>query len=189
MTRAPHPSEDVSVPVPGEWLIEAQRRAEECSHKNALTLELRDPPVAARILWMLAQGVPKLRIHQATGVCRKVIARMAWDNRETLETKKKEFSREYAIVAESYKDLLLEKAAQLEDDPEQLKAISPDKLAITMAIATDKAMLLAGMASTVVEFRKGASIDDAAKMIAEARARVANKLKSEAIDAEVITTQ
>jgi hypothetical protein len=42
------------------------------------------------------------------------------------------------------------------------------------------------MATTVVEHRKGASIDDAAKMISEARTRIANKIRESAIEAEII---
>jgi hypothetical protein len=42
------------------------------------------------------------------------------------------------------------------------------------------------MATSVVEHRKGASIDDAAKMIADAKARIANKVREEAIEAEVV---
>jgi hypothetical protein len=47
-------------------------------------------------------------------------------------------------------------------------------------------MQLSGMATAVVEHRQGASIDDAAKMIAEARSRLANKVKERAIEAEVV---
>jgi hypothetical protein len=42
------------------------------------------------------------------------------------------------------------------------------------------------MASTIVEHRKGPSIDDAAKMIAEAKSRIANKVKAQAVEAEIV---
>jgi hypothetical protein len=42
------------------------------------------------------------------------------------------------------------------------------------------------MATTVVEHRKGASIDDAARMISEAKARIANKMKEKVIDVEFV---
>jgi hypothetical protein len=64
--------------------------------------------------------------------------------------------------------------------------ISPDRLALTVGIMTDKASQLSGMATTVIEHRRGASIDDAAKMIEEARMRVANKAKEVTVEAEVI---
>lgn len=92
----------------------------------------------------------------------------------------------YAIAAQEYTDLLFERSQQLFDTPEELAKISPDKLALTVGILTDKAAQLTGMASTIVEHRKGPSLDDAAKMIADAKNRIANKVKSEAIDAEVV---
>jgi hypothetical protein len=186
MTDDDKPSEELTAPIPGEWFDEVRRRAEACKHENSLVYELRHPEKAARILWMMAQGVSLNKISREMGVNRTVIRRMCWRHSDTLESKKKEFSREFAIAAETYKDLLLEKADQLFDDPEQLKLISPDKLALAMAITTDKSMLLAGMASTVVEFRKGASLDDAAKLIEQARARVAEKVRETAIEAQII---
>lgn len=92
----------------------------------------------------------------------------------------------YAIAAQEYTDLLFERATQLYDDPDSLAKISPEKLAITVGILTDKAAQLTGMATTVVEHRKGASLDDAAKMISEVRTRIANKIREGAIDAEII---
>jgi len=38
----------------------------------------------------------------------------------------------------------------------------------------------------VIEHRKGASISDAAKVISEARARIASKIRDGAIDAQII---
>jgi hypothetical protein len=90
------------------------------------------------------------------------------------------------MAAETYTDLLFAKADQLSDDPEQLKNISPDRLAITVGVLTDKSMQLSGMATAVVEHRQGASIDDAAKMIAEAKSRIASKVKAKAVEAEIV---
>jgi hypothetical protein len=42
------------------------------------------------------------------------------------------------------------------------------------------------MANTVIEHRSGASIEDAAKMIEDAKKRVAEKLRDQAIEAEVV---
>ena len=92
----------------------------------------------------------------------------------------------YAIAAQDYTDLLFERSQQLFDNPDELAKISPDKLAVTVGILTDKAAQLTGMASSIVEHRKGASIDDAAKMIFDAKARIASKIKNDAIDVEII---
>ena len=72
------------------------------------------------------------------------------------------------------------------DNPDELAKISPDKLAVTVGILTDKAAQLTGMASSIVEHRKGASLDDAAKMIFDAKARIASKIKEDAIEAEIL---
>jgi hypothetical protein len=55
-----------------------------------------------------------------------------------------------------------------------------------VGILTDKAAQLTGMASSIVEHRKGASLDDAAKMIFDAKARIASKIKEDAIEAEIL---
>jgi endonuclease III len=80
----------------------------------------------------------------------------------------------------------MEKAERMMDNPEQLDNISPDRLALTVGIFTDKAAQLSGMASAIIEHRQGTSVEDAAKVIAEARARIAEKVKNQAIEAEVI---
>ncbi len=180
-------AETTELTRPEDWMNEVRIRAEENSH--ACCIERRDPQLAANVLWRMAQGVSANKIMQELGVQRDVIRRLAWRHKDTLETKKKEFSREYAMVAEEFKNILLVKADQLLDNPEQLEALSPDKIAITVAIMTDKSMALSGMAGVVIEHRKGASIDDAMKFREETRARVANKKREDAIEAEIITNE
>ena len=192
--RQPQPlpaklAERINTDIPEEWFNEVRLRAQSFEGQNMnRCVELTKPQEAARALWMLAQGIPRYDIADATGLSYAAIRAMEWRHTDTLESKRKEFSREYAMVAMDYKNLLFLKAEQLDRDPEQLKMVSPDKLAVTMAIATDKAMALSGMAGIVIEHRKGASIEDAAAAITAARARVADKLRAQAIEAEVVTT-
>jgi hypothetical protein len=167
-----------------EWFQEVLDRAKE--HGEKKRVEFWNPHGAAKALWGLAQGKSHNKIAQESGLDRKTVRELEWRHTDTLDTKRKEFSRKYAIAAEEYTDLLFQKAEQLADDPEQLKNISPDRLALTVGIMTDKATQLAGMAGIVIEHRKGASIEDAAKIISEAKARIANKVKAQAIDAEII---
>lgn len=148
-------------------------------------IEKRHPHVAAKALWMLSQGAPVAAISRVTSLGHSAIRSLEWRHNDTLETKRKEFSQKYAMAAAEYTDLLFEKAEQLAKDPDQLAKISPEKLALTVGIMTDKAAQLSGMASVTVEHRRGPSIDDAAKMIAEAKMKIANKVRSEAIDAEL----
>jgi hypothetical protein len=170
-------------PDKSEWFLEVKERAKSLHRNN---VEHYAPNKAALALFMLSQGARISEISQRTILSRDVIRSLEWRHTDTLETKRKEFSMRYAIAAQEYTDLLFERATQLFDDPDSLAKISPEKLAITVGILTDKAAQLTGMATTVVEHRKGASIDDAAKMISEARTRIANKIRESAIEAEII---
>jgi hypothetical protein len=53
-----------------------------------------------------------------------------------------------------------------------LKKINPKDLALTAAIGTDKPMQLRGEATSVVEHRKGASLEDVLAMKADLAKRV-----------------
>jgi DNA-binding phage protein len=161
---------------------------ERAKHLPRNCVENNKPHVAAKALWMLAQGGQISTIANITGLGHETIRRLEWQHSDTLETKRKEFSMRYAIAAAEYTDLLFKKAEQLSNDPEQLKVISPDRLALTVGIMTDHASKLMGMATTVVEHRKGTSIADAAKLIEDAKARAANKLRenSVVVEAEIV---
>ena len=168
--------------IPPEWFNEVRLRAEaETSSKTCI--ERLAPQLAAQALWMLAQGMTYTKISKETGFDRGTVRSLEWRHTDTLETKRKEFSRRYAMVAEEFTDILFTKAGQLADNPEQLQAISPDKLALTVAIMTDKSMALSGMAGVVIEHRKGASIDDAIAAIAAAKARAATRI----VEAEILS--
>jgi len=163
-----------------EWFLEVKERAKSLPRNS---IEHYAPNKAALALYLLAQGAKITEISKKTGVSRDIIRSLEWRHNDTLETKRKEFSMRYAIAAQEYTDLLFERANQLFEDPDSLSKISPEKLAITVGILTDKAAQLTGMATTVVEHRKGASLDDAAKLISEARSRIA---KGKVVEAEVV---
>ena len=165
------------------WFLEVRERAK-LSPGNCV--EHYAPNKAAMALWLAAQGARISEIRDKTGLGRETIRGLQWRHSDTLETKRKEFSMRYAIAAQDYTDLLFERSQQLFDNPDELAKISPDKLAVTVGILTDKAAQLTGMASSIVEHRKGASLDDAAKMISEARTRIADKIRERAIEAEIV---
>jgi len=165
------------------WFLEVKERAK-LNPSNCV--EHYAPNKAAMALWLAAQGARITDIQKKTGLGRETIRGLQWRHNDTLETKRKEFSMRYAIAAQDYTDLLFERSQQLFDNPEELAKISPDKLAVTVGILTDKAAQLTGMASSIVEHRKGASLDDAAKMIFDAKARIASKIKEDAIEAEIL---
>lgn len=163
-----------------EWFDEALARAR--LHNNRNRVEFHNPNGAAIALWGLAQGKTYAQISKESGIDRRTIRDLEWRHEDTLESKRKEFSRKYAIAAEEYTDLLFMKAEQLAEDPDQLKSISPDRLALTVGIMTDKATQLAGMAGVVIEHRNGHTIEDAAIMIAKAKSKVAQKASTVIID-------
>jgi len=165
------------------WFLEVQERAR---LNPGTCVEHYAPNKAAMALWLAAQGARITDIQKKTGLGRETIRGLQWRHNDTLETKRKEFSMRYAIAAQDYTDLLFERSQQLFDNPDELAKISPDKLAVTVGILTDKAAQLTGMASSIVEHRKGASLDDAAKMISEARTRIADKIRERAIEAEIV---
>ena len=163
-----------------EWFIEVRERAKSFPRNS---VEHYAPNKAALALFLLSQGARITDISKKTGLSRELVRSLEWRHSDTLETKRKEFSMRYAIAAQEYTDLLFERANQLFKDADSLAKISPEKLALTVAIMTDKAAQLTGMATTVVEHRKGASLDDAINLIKEAKKRISN---GKVIEAEVV---
>jgi hypothetical protein len=158
--------------------VETIRKAEGLHHNCA---EHRDPYKCAMALWRRAQGIPLRQIAAELGMTPGGIRRLEITHAKALDEQKRRFSALYAQAATEYTELLFEKADRLRDNPEQLDGISPDRLALTVGIMTDKAAQLAGMPSTVVEVRSGVSIEDAIKYIEEAKARVAEKVRQAGI--------
>jgi len=168
---------------PPEFIRRIQQLAEGGDARN---IENQDPFRAAVAMWRLAQGVSLNRVCQETGFERLTLRNLAIRHQSTLSDQKAKFAAMYAQAASEYTELLFEKADRMRDNPEQLDQLSPDRLALTVGIMTDQAAKLSGMASSIIEHRKGASIEDASEMIAAARARVAEKLRARAIEAEVL---
>jgi hypothetical protein len=143
------------------------------------------PDVAAKALWLLAQGANFPDIRRITGLSHETIRRLEWSHSDTLEQKRKHFSMRYAMAAMEYTDLLFKKAEQLYDDPEQLAQVSPEKLATTVGIMQDKASSLAGHTGEVNK-KEGLSIEDALVLIEASRKKIAEKAQNKVIEAEVI---
>lgn len=166
-----------------EFSDEVRERAKLVSRNS---VEHQKPQLAIKALWMLSQGATISQVARTTGLSSEAVRKLEWRHTDTLESKRKEFANRYAMVAAEYTDLLFEKSQQLMDSPEELAKISPDRLALVVGIMTDKSSQLAGMATSVIEHRRGASLDEAAKMIEEARMRVVNKAANKTIEAEVV---
>lgn len=144
------------------------------------------PHVAAKGLWMLAHGQSINEIRRVTGLGNETIRRLARDHNSTLEGEQKRAAQRYMSIAHEYMDRLYEWSELAADDPDMLRKVSPDRLAMTAGIAQDKALTLNGQATSVIEHRKGKSIDEALEIINAARARVLEKQKATAIEAEIV---
>jgi len=83
------------------------------------------PDVAAKALWLLAQGANHTEIRRITRLSSETIRRLEWDHNDTLEKKRKQFSTRYAMAAMEYTDLLFKKAEQLADTPDMLAQAQP----------------------------------------------------------------
>lgn len=142
-------------------------------------IEHTNPDVAAKCLWMLAQGKSPTEVRRVTGVGHEAVRRLSWDHKATLDDYRPLFAQRYAMAAAEMTDLIFKKAEQLHDDEEALKATPIDRLAVAAGIVQDHSNKLAGMATTVVEHRKGVSMEDAMEEIKRAR-------KAASIDVEVI---
>jgi len=168
---------------PPEFIRRIQAMAENGAATN---IENQDPFRASVAMWRLAQGVSMNRVSEETGFKRRTLRDLAIRHQSTLSDQKARFAAMYAQAASEYTELLFEKVDRMHENPEQLDQLSPDRLALTVGIMTDQAAKLSGMASSIIEHRKGASIEDASEMIAAAKARIAEKLRSQAIEAEVL---
>lgn len=157
--------------------------------KAGQSIERRNPQLAAEILWKLSLGKSRLQVMRETGVTMETLRRLVEDNSHTVDEKRKQLASIYGAEAQRYIGLLQKKADLLEDDDEALKNTPPDKLAVVIGILTDHYNKLTGNNTITIEHKKGATIEDAQKWQDELRAKLAQKVRNSAIEAEVISEQ
>ncbi len=166
-----------------KFFAQIKERAKELPPNS---LENTKPHVAAKALWMLSLGESIREVSRVTGVGHETARRLMCDHKETYEAQQKLAAVRYTMGAQEFVDRIFEWSEMAANDREMLKKISPDKLAMTAGILQDKALTLSGQATSVVEHRKGKSIDEALEIIEAARARVLEKKKKTAIEAEIL---
>lgn len=169
-----------------DYWSEKVKAAADAQGHNSHILESTKPHKAIKILMMLEEQASCRQIIDAVGTNYQAIYNLKSRHSGPIQERRKEFSRRFATITETASDLLFKKMAMLEGDDDELKKTPLKDIALVMAISADKGSQMDGMPTVTIEHRKGSSIDDAAKMIAEARARIANKIKDQAIEAEVI---
>jgi hypothetical protein len=146
-------------------------------------IERRKPKEAALALEMMAEGKTYDEVEAATGIGYGALVGLKTRHPETLEIRRKMLATDGFQVAEAMRQLVMRKAVMLADDDDQLKKVNIKDLMITGAIAQEKAFGALGENVVRVEHTtKKLSIEDAKKMIEEARAKV----RSEAIETQVV---
>jgi len=137
------------------------------------------------ICWRKGRGFPILP--KKTGISRAYYSHVGMAHNDTLETKRKEFSMRYAIARREYTDLLFERAeSQLFDDPDALAENLAWEAGYYGGSAYGiKLPSLQAWRLRWLEHRKGRALTMPARMISEAKARIASKIKESAIDVEI----
>ena len=143
--------------------------------------EVRNPERSALALEMLANGETYAAVEAATGISKKTLVSLRYRHSDAIGVRRERAADDAEHMAERYRAILEQKAEQLESDGDALARVNPKDLALTYGILRDKASTLRGDASSVVEHKRGVSLEDARKMIEEAQKR----LREEAIEVEV----
>jgi len=129
-------------------------------------------------LEMLANGETYAAIEGATGINRKTLVSLKYRHSDAIEVRRERAADDAEHMAERYRAILEEKASMLEGDREMLGKVNPKDLALTYGILRDKASTLRGDATSVIEHKRGVSLEDAKKALEEAQKRI----QGEAID-------
>lgn len=148
---------------------------------NGNFTEVREPEKCALALEMLASGETYSAVEAATGIKKKTLVGLRYRHSDAIGVRRERAADDAEHMAERYRAILEQKAEQLEGDSEALARVNPKDLALTYGILRDKASTLRGDASSVVEHKRGVSLEDARRMIEEAQKRV----REEAIEVEV----
>ncbi|MDA1006322.1 MAG: hypothetical protein O3A87_07550 [Verrucomicrobia bacterium] len=153
-----------------------QRELAESIAKQAASsptkIESKRPHEAAQAIELLAQGVSIVRIKEETGISLCALTRLRQDHSEVISHRQERAANDAARAADAFRMLLEEKADQLGQDAEALAKVNPKDLAITFGVCTDKALSLAGRASTIVEHRAGPTREEYREALRRAQGRL-----------------
>lgn len=150
--------------------------------KKLMCLEATNPEKAAQALYLLQQGATIYKASKETGISEIVLRRTASHHLGPLEKWRPDLVSRLGRLAFSSAAALEMKLEQIMSDPEEMKKVSVDKLAVTYGIIGDKFLTLSGQATVITESRTGPTLEDAMKFREEVRQRMIDKAKAEAID-------
>jgi len=127
-------------------------------------LKSNDPEKYALVLNLLASGRFTWRdIRQATGVSMGLIAGVLKLQAVDIEAIKREQASESRVIAGMTNAMMVEWLRETLDNPERIRKMTPtdfQKLATAGAIATDKALVQTGQATSITEFKSVDPSDD-----------------------------
>lgn len=150
------------------------------SHKS---LESKNAELAAEAMYLIAnKGYSFYRAAKETGLSEIMIRRTASHYLGQLEKWRPDMVARLTKISFDLAETIAMKIDQIKGDPEELKKVSIDKLAVAFGIMNDKNLNLQGQATTVVEHRSGPTLEAAVNFREEIRKRLADKAKDEAID-------
>ena len=141
-------------------------------------LEVRKPRECMEAIEMMAGGASRAEIVARTGISYQMLSVLAERHDGAIANRRERAAAEAGQLADTYREVLRQKAEMLLGDAEAMKKLNPKDAALTLGILTDKEMMLRGDAVAVVEHRRGVSLEDAAAMIEKAR----KKVQGEAIE-------
>lgn len=141
-------------------------------------IEVVDPGAACLALEMLSFDAPYSEIEERTGIRPSLISKLKARHLGAIESRRRQAADEFEHLADGYREVLRKKVDGLLRDDEALKKASAKDLAIATGIMNDHAMKARGEATSVVEHRSRASLEDVRAAIEAAQKRV----RGEAID-------
>lgn len=143
---------------------------------HPLAVEKKRPAEAVHALELLSQGWSHREIKNMTGLGWDALWRLAEDHKPALEVRRAQLAHKGFVQAQKAGELLDRKMSMLAEDDAALQKTSLRDLALVKAIMQDKSFDALGESSKVtIEHKssRGASLEDAAKLIAAAKAALA----------------
>ena len=149
--------------------------------RGSQAIEVKKPKECCLALEMLSFGEHYRAVSEATGLAVSTLSDLKLRHQGAIELRRLRAADESESIADTYREVLRRKADRLLEDDEALDKLNPKDAALTYGILTDKTGQARGEATSVVEHRKGVSLDDYKAAIAEARENMKLKRAEEAI--------
>lgn len=154
---------------------------------NSMRPEAKFPEASAKALYLLSEtDLSKSEIARQSGLHRIQLDRLAMANAPTLEHRRPELAKKFTELAAKTLEVAGKRLERILENDELLDTTPLNHLAILAGVSIDKAGGLSNIPTSTIEMKIGLSLDDAAKMIEQAKAKAAAKLKGDALEAEIV---